>query len=141
MNPQSSYVDVDYSYVDVARSFDMCTVSASPSFYYVQKPMQNNLHASTHLSNLQHVNSNSHASATPEIHMPMNNMTNSVNPHETRDFRNFNGMQPSVSSLYSSANNLQSLDSSSNMPMDREIGHATTSHLLNYSQSSYATLC
>src|SRR3954469_2389554 len=133
MNPQSSYVDADYSYVDVARSFDMCTVSDSPSFYYVQKSMQNNLHASNHLSNLQHVNSNSHASATPEIHMPMNTMMNSVNPHETRDFISFNSMHEVVSSFYSSANNLQYVDSSSHVPMDRGIGQATTSYLDNYS--------
>src|SRR4051812_27575776 len=102
MNPQSFYIDAYYSYVDVAGSFDMCTISASPSFCYVQKPMQNNLHASTYLGNLQHVNSNYHASATLEIHIPMNNMMNSVDPYETPDFINFDGTQPSFSSLYSS---------------------------------------
>ena len=57
MNLQTSYVDANYAFVDVARSYDMSTVSASPSSYFVQKPMQNNLYASTHynFSNLQHV--------------------------------------------------------------------------------------
>jgi hypothetical protein len=85
--------------------------------------MQNNLHASTsyNFRNMQHVNSNTHASATPEIHMPMNSI------------------QASVSPLYSSANNSQHVGSPSNRPMDREIGHATTSYLANYHQPSYAT--
>lgn len=42
--------------------------------------MQNNLHASTsyNFSNIHHMYSNSHASATTQIHMPMNNMMSFV---------------------------------------------------------------
>lgn len=47
MNLQSPYVDAKYSYVDVARSFDKSTISASPSFNYLQEPMENNLRAAT----------------------------------------------------------------------------------------------
>ena len=101
MYPKSIYVDANCSSVDVARSFDMRSVSASPSSYYVQKPMQNNLHASNNFSNLQHVYSNSHASATPEIHMPMNNIMSSVNQHETPNVSNFSSTSESVSPLYS----------------------------------------
>jgi hypothetical protein len=97
--------------------------------------MQNNLHA---FSNLQQL-SNSHASATPEIHMPMNNMTSSVSLYETPNVRNFSSMQDSVSSSYSSVNSSQYMVSALNMPMDREIVHATASYLANYSQPSYAT--
>ena len=137
MYHQSIYVDANCSSIDVARSFDMRSVSASPSSYYVQKPMQNNLHASNSFSNLQHAYSNSHASVTPETHMPMNNMTSSV--YETPNIRNFNSTSESVSPFYSSANHSQYVGSPSNMPMDREIGHATASNLANYSQPSYAT--
>ena len=104
MYPQSVYVDANCSFVDVARSFDMRSVSANPSSYYVQKPMQNNLHASNNFSNLQHAYSNSHASATPETHMPMNNMMSSDNQHDTPNVINFNSMQESVSPFYASAN-------------------------------------
>ena len=48
-------------------------------------------------------------------------------------------MQESVSPFYSSANYSQYEGSPSNMPIDREIGRATTSSLANYSQQSYAT--
>ena len=137
MYPQSVYVDANCSSVDVARSFDMRSVSANPSSYYVQKPMQNNLHVSNNFSNLQHAYSNSHASATPESHMPMNNMTSSV--YETPNVRNFNSTSESVSPFYSSANNSQYMVSPSNMPIDREIGRATTSSLANYPQLSYDT--
>ena len=139
MYHQSSFVDANNSYVDVARSFHMRSVSANPSSYYVQKPMQNNLHASNNFSNLQHAYSNSHASATPEIHMPMNNMMSSVNQYETSNVSNFNSTSESVSRFYSSANHSQYVGSPSNMPMDREIGHATASNLANYSQPSYGT--
>jgi hypothetical protein len=49
--------------------------------------MQNNLHASTsyNFRNMQHVNSNTRASATPEIHMPMNSMVSLINKYETLD--------------------------------------------------------
>jgi hypothetical protein len=110
MNPQPPYVDANSSCVVVARSLDMYTISASPSSYYVQGPMQNNLHA---FSNLQQ------ASAAPKIHMPMNNMMSSVNQYETPNVRNFSSMQDSVSSSYSSVNSSQYMVSALNMPMDR----------------------
>jgi hypothetical protein len=50
MNPQYPDVDENSSCVDAARSLDMYIVSASPSSYYVQGSIQNNLHA---FSNLQ----------------------------------------------------------------------------------------
>jgi hypothetical protein len=67
MNSQSSFVDANNSYAEVARFFDMSTVSASPNSCYVQTPVQNNLHPSTcyNFNNLQHVYSNSYASAAP----------------------------------------------------------------------------
>jgi hypothetical protein len=130
MNTHLPYIDASYCYTDITRSFDIHTTSASPSSYYVQEPMQN--------SNFQHVNSNLHASATPEIYMPMNNMMNYVSQYETPNVINFNSMQNNVSSFYPSANNLQYFGSSSRMPMDREISHDTTSCLNNYSQPSYA---
>ena len=127
MNHQFPYVDANYSYVNFARSFDMRSVSASPSSNYVQEPMRNNLYDSSNPSNLQHVNLNSHASATPEFHMPMSNMMSSVNKYETPNAINLDVTQESVSPFYSSANNLQYDVSPSHMPMDRGIGHATTS--------------
>jgi hypothetical protein len=140
MNPQSPYVDANYYYADVARPFDTHSVSASPSSNYVQEPMQNKFHVSTsyNFRNLQHVNSNYRASSTPEIHMPMNNMVSLINQYETHDTRNSNSIHESVSHVYSSTNNSQYVGSPSNMPMDREIGHATTSYLANYPQPSYA---
>ena len=132
MNPRSPYVDANSSYIDVARSSNIYIVSVNPSSYYVQKPMQNNLQT---FSNLQQL-SNSHASATPEIHVPMNNMMSSVNQYETPNVRNFSSMQDSVSS---SVNSSQYVVSASNMPVDRGIGRATNSYLANYSQPSYAT--
>ena len=69
--------------------------------------------------------------------MPMNNMMSSVNQFETPHVGTFNGMQHSVSSFYSSATNLQHVNP--NMPVDRGIGHATTSYSANYPQTSYAT--
>ena len=84
---------------------------------------------------MHHMYSNSHASATPQIHMPMNNMMSSVNQVETPHVGTSNSMQQSVSTFYSSANNSQYVNP--NMPMDREIGHATTSYLANYPQPSY----
>ena len=87
---------------------------------------------------MQHMYPNSpHASATPQIYMPMNNMMSSVNQVETPHVGTFNGMQHSVSSFYSSATNLQHVNP--NMPVDRGIGHATTSYSANYPQTSYAT--
>jgi hypothetical protein len=142
MNSQSFYVDANNYYVDVARSYDMCTTSAIPCSDYMQTPMQNNLPAlnSYNYSNLQHVYSNSHASATTEVHMPMNNVMNSVNQYETPNVIDFNSMQNSVSPFYPSANNLQYVDSPSHMPMDRAIGISSTVYLANYTQPSYATL-
>jgi hypothetical protein len=74
MNSQSSFVDSNNYYADVARFFDMSTVSASPNSCYVQMPMQNNLQSSTfyNFNNLQHADSDSHALAALEVHMPMN---------------------------------------------------------------------
>ena len=106
MNTQFTYVDANNAYV-VARSSNEHNVSASPSFInhasnYVQGPMQNNLHASNSykFSNMQHMYPNSHASATPQIYMPMNNMMSSVNQVETPYVGTSNGMQQSVSSSY-----------------------------------------
>ena len=160
MNPQFSYVDSSYSCVNVARSNDMCTVSANPNSYYVQESVQHDLHASanpssyygqrpmhnnpydsTFSSNLQHVDLNSHASANPSYYYeqrPMDNMVNSFNQYETPHVSNFNGLQSSVSSICPSAHYLQYVTSPSNMPVDREIGHTTTSYLDHYSQPSYA---
>jgi hypothetical protein len=127
--------------VDVARSSYRLTTSAIPNSYYVQTPIENNLHALTsyNFSNLQHVYSNSHASATPDIYTPMNDVMSLVNQYETPNVINFSIMQNSVSPFYSSANNLQYFGSPSHMPMDRAIGDSTTSYLANYSQSSYTT--
>ena len=144
MNTQFTYADANNAYV-VSTSSNEHNVSASPSFInhasnYVQGPMQHNLHASTlyNFSNMQHMYPNSHASATPQIYTPMNNMMSSVNQVETPHVGTFNGMQHSVSSFYSSATNLQHVDP--NMPVNGGIGHATTSYSTNYPQTSYATL-
>ena len=75
MNTQFTYVDTNNAYI-VARSSNEHNVSASPSFInhasnYAQGPRQNNLHASTSydFSDVQHMYPNSHASATPQIHL------------------------------------------------------------------------
>ena len=143
MNTQFPTVDANNSY-GVTRSFNEYTLSASPSLFnhasnYVHRPIQSNLHDSTSYdtSNMQHMYSNSHASATPQIHMPMNNMMGSVNQFETPHVKISNSIQESVSPFYSSAKNLQY--TSSTMPMDGRIGHATTSYSACYSQLSYAT--
>ena len=52
MSTQFNYVDANNSYVDVARFFDKHGVSARPQVFnyesdYMQKLMQNNLHASS----------------------------------------------------------------------------------------------
>ena len=123
MNTQFSYVDANNTYV-VARSSNEHIVSASPSFIndasnYMQQPIQNNLHASTsyNFSNMQHMYPNSHASATPQIHMPMNNMMGLVNQFETPHVKISNSIQESVSPFYSPATNLQHVNL--NMPVDR----------------------
>jgi hypothetical protein len=105
MNFQSSFVDANNSYAEVARFFDMSTVLASPNSCYVQTLIQNNLHPSTcyNFDNLQHIYSNSHASAGPEVHMPMNNMMNLVNQYETPNVINLNNIQNNVPPFYSSA--------------------------------------
>ena len=142
MNSQFTYVDANNSYV-VARSPNEHDVSASPSFInhssnYVQQPVHNNPYASSSsFSNMQHMYPNSHASATPQIYMPMNNMMSSVNQVETPHVGSSNSIQQSVSSFYSSATNLQYMNQ--NMSVDRGIGHATTSYSANYPQPSYAT--
>ena len=101
--------------------------------------MQQNLHDSTsyNFSNMQHMYPNSHASATPQIYMPMNNMMSLVNHVETPHVGTSNSMQQSVSTFYSSANNLQYVNP--NVPVDRGIGHASTIYSANYPQTSYAT--
>ena len=74
MNTKSHHVDANNSY-GVTRSFNEYTLLANPSFVnytsnYMQGPIQSNLHASNSYdtSNMHHMYSNSHASATPEIH-------------------------------------------------------------------------
>ena len=143
MNTQSPYVDANNSY-GVIRSFNEYTLWASPSFFnhasnYVQRPIQSNLHASTFYdtNNMHHMYSNSHASATPQIVMPMNNMVSSVNKFETPHVRISNAMQESVSPFYSSASNVQYTNTT--MPINERIGHATTSYSASYSQPSNAT--
>jgi hypothetical protein len=74
--------------------------------------------------------SNSHTSTTPQIDMPMNNLMSLTNQVETPHVGTSNSMQQSVSPFYSSATNLQYVNP--NMPMDRGIGHATTSYSANY---------
>src|SRR3954468_15356916 len=151
MNSQFSYVDSNLSCPNVARTSDMYTVSANPNSYYVQesvqhdlhdsanpssyygqRPMHNNPYDSTFSSNFQHVDSNSHASVNPSsyyVQKPMDNMVNSFNQYEAPDLSNFNGMQSSVSSPYPSAHYLPYVASPPNMPMDREVGHVSTSYL------------
>ena len=99
MNTQFTYVDANNAYV-VARSFNEHNVSASPCFInhasnYVQEPMEQNLHASTsyNFSNMEHMYMNFHASAAPQIHMPMNNMMSSVNQVETLHIGTSDSMQ------------------------------------------------
>ena len=125
MNTQFPFVDANNPYV-VAGSPNEHNVSASPSFInhasnYAQGPMQNNLHVSNSydFSNMQHMYPNPHASVTPQIHMPMNNMMGSVNRFETPDVKNSNSIEESVSPFYSSATNLQYVNP--NVPVDREL--------------------
>ena len=125
MNTQFPFVDANNPYV-VAGSPNEHNVSASPSFInhasnYAQGSMQNNLHASKSydFSNVQHMYPNSHASATPQIHMPMNNMMSLVNRFETPDVKISNSIQESVSPFYSSATNLQYVNRT--LPMDGRI--------------------
>ena len=99
MNTQFPTVDANNSY-GVTRSFNEYTLSASPSLFnhasnYVHRPIQSNLHASTFYdtSNVHHMYPNSHASATPQIYMPMNNMMSLVNQVETPHVGTFNSMQ------------------------------------------------
>ena len=139
MNTQFPTVDVNNSY-GVTRSFNEYTLSASPSLFnhasnYVHRPIQSNLHASTFYdtSNMHHMYPNSHASVTPQIVMPMNNMVSSANKFETPYVRFSNAMQESVSPFYSSASNVQYTNPT--MPMNERIGHATTSYSASYSQS------
>ena len=140
MNTQLTYVDANNLY-GVTRSFNEYTLSASPSYFnhasnYVQRPFQSNLHASASYdtSNIHHMYSNSHASATPQIVMPMTNMMSLANQVETPHVGTSNSMRQSVSPFYSLATNLQY--TSSTMPMDGRIGHATTSYSASYSQQS-----
>ena len=143
MYHQSPYVDANNPYV-VARSPNEHVVSASPSFInntsdYVQHPVHNLYASSSNFGNMQHMYTNPHASATPEIYMSMNNMLSSVNQAETSYVGASSNVQQSVSHFYSSASSTQYINSSMNTPMDREIGHATTSYLANYPQTPYAT--
>ena len=143
MNTHFTYVDANNAYV-VARSSNEHNVSTSPSFInhasnYAQGPMQQNLHDSTsyNFSNMQHMYPNPHASATPQIHMPMNNMMGLVNQFETPHVKISNSIEESVSPFYSSATNLQYVNPT--FPMDGRIVHSTTSYSASYSQPSYAT--
>src|SRR3954471_19017387 len=88
---------------------------------------------------MKHMYPNSHASVAPQTYMPMNNMLSSVNQVETPYVGDFSNIQQSVSPFYPSASNMQYVNSSMNTPMEREIGHATTSYLANYPQPPYAT--
>jgi hypothetical protein len=142
MNTLSPCVDANNSY-GVTRSFKEHALSVSPSFFnhasnYVQGPIQSNLHASASYdtSNMHHMYPNSHASATPQINMPMNNMMGLGNQFETPHVKISNSIQESVSPFYSSATNLQYVNPT--LPMDGRIGHAT-SYSASYSQPSYAT--
>ena len=143
MNTKSPFVDANNPYV-VARSPNKHNVSASPSFInhasiYAQGPMQNNFRASNShdFSNIRHMYPNSHTSATPQIHMPMNNMMGLVNQFETPHVKISNSIQKSVLLFYSSATNLQYVNPT--LLMDRRIGHTATSYSASYSQTSYAT--
>ena len=143
MNTQFPFVDANNPYV-IAGSPNEHNVSASPSFInhasnYAQGPMQNNLCASNSydFSNMQHMYPNPQTSATPQIHMPMNNMMGSVNQFETPHVKISNSIEESVSPFYSSATKLQYVNPT--LPMDGRIGHATTSYSASYSQPSYAT--
>ena len=143
MYHQSPYVDANNPYV-VARSPNEHVVSASPSFInntsnYVQQPVHNLYASSSNFGNMQHMYPNPHASATPEIYMPMNNRLSLVNQVETPYVGAFSNIQQSVSPFYASASSTQYVNSSMNTPMDKEIGHATTSYLANYPQTPYAT--
>ena len=80
--------------------------------------------------------SNSHASATPQIHMSMSNMMSSINQVKTPHIGTYDSMQQSVSPFYSPATRLQYVNQ--NMPVVRGIGHTTTSYSVNYPQTSYA---
>src|SRR3954470_16799638 len=112
MYHQFPCVDVNNSYV-VVRAPNEHDASTSRNFIncpsnYVQQPVHPNPYASNpSSSNMQHMYLNSHASATPEIYMPMNNMLSSVNQVETPHVGNLNNMQQSVSPFYSLAPNLQ----------------------------------
>ena len=135
MNTQSPHVDANNSY-GVTRSFNEYTLSANPSFInytsnYMQGPIESNLHASTSYdtSNMHHMYSNSHASATPEICRPINHMLSMGNQFGTPHVGTFNNIQQSVSPFYSSATNLHYVNS--NMPVNRGIGHVTTSYSAN----------
>ena len=141
MNTQFTYVDAYNAYV-VARSSNEHNVSASPSFInhasnYVQGSTQIHDSTSYNFSNMQHMYPNSHASATPQIHVPMSNMMSSINQFETPQVRISNAIQESVSPFYSSAANVQY--SNPTMSMNERIGHATNGYLASYSQPSYAT--
>ena len=74
---------------------------------YVQGPIQSNLHvlSSYDTSNMHHMYHDSYASATPQIHMSMNNMMGLVNQFETPHVKISNSIEESVSPFYSSATN------------------------------------
>src|SRR3954469_11934491 len=127
MNSQFTYVDASNPYV-VARSHNEHDVSASPSFINntsncMQQPVHDNFYASnSSFSNMQHMYPNPHASATPQIHMPVDNMMGVSDqykaPHVQEGISEFN---PSVVSS-------QYVGSSPNMSMDGEIVHASISY-------------
>src|SRR3954471_4983137 len=133
MNSQFTYVDAYNSSV-VARSPYEHDVSASPSFINyssncVQQPVHNNIYPSSYsFSNMQHMYPNPHASATPQIHMPVDNMMGVSDQYKAPH------IQEGISQFYPSVASSQYAGSSPNMSMDGEIGHASISYSANYPQ-------
>ena len=140
MNSQFTYVDASNSYV-VARSPNEHDVSASPSFINnasncMQQAVHDNFYASnSSFSNMQHMYPNPHASATPQIHMPVDNMMGVSDQYMAPH------VQEGISQFCPSVASSQYAGSSPNMPMDGVIGHASISYSANYPQPSYATPC
>jgi hypothetical protein len=138
MNSEFSYVDANNSYVDIARSIDMLTTSAIPSSYYVQTSMENNLHARTcNFSNFQHAYTNSHASAIPEVHMPINIVMSSVNQYKTPNVIDFNSMQNNVSSFYPSVTRVNSTNFLDEGLRIEEVGRRMNSKVESVKQGVY----
>jgi hypothetical protein len=143
-------------YVDVAR-FDNSRHIASASTYldgvnyanynsefYIQKPLSNNMHALSFndTSNIQHF---THTPTVQQVQTSVNmyqrqtTMVSSANYYGTPHTSNFTNIQQSVSSIYSSAGNLQYVITSQNLPVNEKVGYVNFSHLTSYSQTSCAT--